>query len=51
MERAKIGAEATADVLAAQQAGAKAAEEAARSAERLAAETGRVGSRTDGSTR
>ena len=38
MEIAKVRAEATADVLAAQQAGAKAAEEAARSSERLAAE-------------
>ncbi|HVE45160.1 MAG TPA: hypothetical protein VNA57_00235 [Acidimicrobiales bacterium] len=37
MEIARIRAEATADVLAAQQAGAKAAEEAARSSERLVA--------------
>lgn len=38
MEIARIRAEATAEVLAAQQAGAKAAEEAARSSERLAVE-------------
>ena len=38
MEIAKVRAEATADVLAAQQAGARAAEEAARSSERLATE-------------
>jgi DNA repair exonuclease SbcCD ATPase subunit len=38
MEIARIRAESTAEVLAAQQAGAKAAEEAARSSERLAAE-------------
>lgn len=38
MEIARIRAEATAEVLAAQQAGAKAAEDAARSAERLGAE-------------
>lgn len=38
LEIARIRAEATAEVLAAQQAGAKAAEEAARSSERLAAE-------------
>lgn len=38
VEIAKVRAEATADVLAAQQAGARAAEEAARSSERLATE-------------
>lgn len=38
MEIARVRADATADVLAAQQAGARAAEEAARSSERLAAE-------------